>query len=236
VSPLLAFLLGGFAVGSAARQITLATRRQGWRGFVGRANGGMVVHIGTIIIAVALAASQAYVRQGEFHLTKGQHATVAGHTFEYTGTRVVQESNRREVRARFIVDGDSSFEPSRNHYLATGQAIPRPSVKVGIKEDLYLTLIDEPTKEADGVRVRIVVQPLIVWLWIGGMIMIAGTALSAFPGRRRRNPLDPVSTPVAAAGGPDGPPDGPPADNPRVEVEGRPDVEVDAQLGAEVPQ
>ena len=56
----------GFAAGSALRQLVLATRRQGWRGLVGRANGGMIVHLGVIIIAVALAASAGYTRRAEF--------------------------------------------------------------------------------------------------------------------------------------------------------------------------
>ena len=46
---LLAFGLGGFAAGAALRQLVLAHPRQGWRGLVGRANGGMIVHLGVII-------------------------------------------------------------------------------------------------------------------------------------------------------------------------------------------
>src|SRR5207244_3937467 len=45
LNPLLAFGLGAFAAGSAGRQLVLATRRQGTRGLLGRANGGMIVHI-----------------------------------------------------------------------------------------------------------------------------------------------------------------------------------------------
>jgi cytochrome c-type biogenesis protein CcmF len=37
---------------------------------------------------------------------------------------------------------------------------------------------------------------LILWMWIGGLMMAFGTVLSAFPGRRRRDPLDPVSARV----------------------------------------
>ena len=33
-------------------------------------------------------------------------------------------------------------------------------------------------------------------LWIGGLLMAAGTALAGFPGRRRRVPTDPVSKPI----------------------------------------
>jgi cytochrome c-type biogenesis protein CcmF len=35
-----------------------------------------------------------------------------------------------------------------------------------------------------------------VWLWIGGLLMAFGTLLAAFPGARRRRPVDPVSAPV----------------------------------------
>ena len=48
LAPLLAFGLGGFAAGAAVRQVVLATRRQGWRGWSGRTNGGMIVHLGVV--------------------------------------------------------------------------------------------------------------------------------------------------------------------------------------------
>ncbi|MFM8712925.1 MAG: cytochrome c-type biogenesis CcmF C-terminal domain-containing protein, partial [Actinomycetota bacterium] len=57
LAPLLAFGLGGFAAGSALRHLGRAVRVQRLRGFVGRANGGMIVHLGVILICVALAAS-----------------------------------------------------------------------------------------------------------------------------------------------------------------------------------
>ena len=81
-APLVAFGLGGFAAGSAGRQLVLATRRQGWRGLVGRANGGMVVHIGVILIAVALAASNSYTHSATLELNQGDVVEWGGHTFE----------------------------------------------------------------------------------------------------------------------------------------------------------
>ena len=39
---------------------------------------------------------------------------------------------------------------------------------------------------------------MVVWLWIGGAVMAFGTALAAFPGRRRRDPLQPASAPLPA--------------------------------------
>ena len=43
-------------------------------------------------------------------------------------------------------------------------------------------------------------QPLIAWLWVGGILIAAGTAFSAFPHRLHRRPVEPVSaTPGATA-------------------------------------
>jgi len=61
-APMLAFGLGGFAIATTVRHLVLAVRTQRVRGFVGRANGGMVVHLGVIFICIALAASNGFTR------------------------------------------------------------------------------------------------------------------------------------------------------------------------------
>lgn len=202
VMPLLAFWLAGFAGGSVVRQLVLATRRQGWRGLVGRANGGMIVHLGVLVIAVALVASRSFTQQGEFRMEPGDVVRVGEHTFEFVSSRVVDTPTRRELRAGIKVDGGQVFEPSMNQYRASGRNISRPSVKVTPTTDLYLNLTRPATAEDPSITIRIVLEPMIVWLWIGGSIMVIGTMLAAFPGRRR-NPLDAVSTPlrIAEAGG-----------------------------------
>ncbi|HET9444405.1 MAG TPA: cytochrome c-type biogenesis CcmF C-terminal domain-containing protein, partial [Acidimicrobiales bacterium] len=71
-----------------------------------------------------------------------------------------------------------------------------PSVRTGLREDVYLTLVTAP-RGADGAAViGVGVHPLVVWLWIGAGVMALGTALAAVPGRRRR-PTLPTSAPGA---------------------------------------
>ncbi|MDQ2678106.1 MAG: heme lyase CcmF/NrfE family subunit [Actinomycetota bacterium] len=194
VAPLVAFGLGGFAAGSAIRQIALATRRQGWRGFVGRANGGMVVHLGTILVAVALAASMSFLKQGEFSLAEGETARVAGHELEFLGSRTVEYDNRVALVADVRVDGAQTYQPSLNRYRS-GMTVGTPSVRTGATQDVMLSVVRAPSEENSTLGLRVMVQPMVLWLWIGGLIMVVGTALSLFPGRRR-NPLDPVSAPA----------------------------------------
>jgi len=60
---------------------------------------------------------------------------------------------------------------------------------------VYLSLKTAPS-DGDRVTLQTIIEPLAVWMWIGGAIVAVGTLLAAWPGRRR-NPIDPVSAPVA---------------------------------------
>jgi cytochrome c-type biogenesis protein CcmF len=196
-APLVAFGLAGFAAGAALRQVVLATRRQGWRGLVGRANGGMIVHLGVIMIAVALVASNAYTKAGEFDVHTGEVVTWEGHTFELVDVVELQTARSAVARANVRLDGDRTFGPAITTYLRQGMTISTPSVRAGALGDVYLTIAGNrpPVAGVQTVRLKVFLKPLIVWLWIGGLLMAFGTVLAAFPGSRRR-PIDPVSARV----------------------------------------
>ena len=194
-APLLTFALGGFAGGAALRQLVLATRRQGLRGLLGRANGGMVVHIGVILIAVALAASNSYTHSQEMMLKQGVVATFNGHTFELTGFTTESDTRRTVVAAVVRVDGGKSYTPAITKFKSMGTNIGTPSVKSSFVEDIYLT-VEPPIKvSSKNVKIKVFIKPMVMWLWIGGGLMGIGTLLSAFPGRRRK-PTDATSAPV----------------------------------------
>jgi cytochrome c-type biogenesis protein CcmF len=178
----LAFGLGGFAAGAAVRQVVLATRRQGWRGLVGRTNGGMIVHVGVVLVAVGLAASGSYDAERELTMEVGDTAVVAGHEIEYLGARTVEEPNKTSTRARVSVDGEV-HEPAINLFTATQQQIGTPSVRTSLWQDVYLSLQRAPADDAgQTMGLRVIVQPLVTWLWVGGVVMALGTILAAFPG------------------------------------------------------
>jgi len=201
-APLLAFGLGGFAGGAAARQLILATRRQGWRGLVGRANGGMVVHIGVIIVAVALVASTSYTHSSRKELVVGTPISYGGHTFELTAVEAFETSRSNGVRAVVRIDGGKTYAPAISTFENFGTNIGTPSVRTGVLEDLYLTMEPGAKPGDTAATIKIFVKPLIIWLWIGGSLMVVGTLLSAFPGKRRR-PTQPTSAPIDAAPPPD---------------------------------
>jgi cytochrome c-type biogenesis protein CcmF len=207
LAPLAAFGLGGFAAGAALRQVVLSTRRQGWRGFVGRANGGMIVHLGVVVLVVGYIASTTFQSSREVRFVPGDKITIEGHTLEYLNSSSSVNDRFTSVTAHIRVDGAKEYAPSLRQFPNNAQAIGTPSVRTTLIDDVYLSLLTAPAG-GDVVNVRVIIEPLAVWMWLGGGLMAFGAALAAWPGRRR-DPLEPVSAPVRPgrddeAGLPDG--------------------------------
>jgi len=147
------------------------------------------------VVVVAFAASHAYGHRHEFRLEPGQTAHLAGHSVTYLGTTTSRHANKTTLSARVRLDGAQVYEPSLHQFPNASQAIGSPSVRVGVIDDVYLTLVAAPDGDQAAAVVGVNIQPLIAWLWIGGGLMGFGTALAAWPGRRRR-PTEPSSAPA----------------------------------------
>jgi len=198
LTPLIAFALAGFAAGAALRQIVLATRRNGWRGLVGRTNGGMIVHLGVIIVAIAFAASNSYLRADERTLERGDEIVFEDMTVRYDGLEIENLDEKRVTSAIIVVDGEI-LRPGYSQF-ARGDLIATPATLGGFTRDTQVSLTVLP-QEQDRVTIRITTQPLIAWLWIGGILMAVGTVFSAFPHRIHRRPTDPVSVAPGSVNG-----------------------------------
>ncbi len=195
--PVITFALAGFAGGAAARQIILATKRLGWRGLVGRTNGGMIVHLGVVLLAVGVAASESYKTDRIFTMDPGETVQVQDHTFTYTELAADRTTRRDRTFARIVIDDGPEYQPARTRYRQQGIVVGTPSVKPGFTEDLYLVLDDVPTDPSGPIRLRVIIRPLIGWIWGGGVLMAIGTLLAVFPGDRRRRGTEPVGVPPA---------------------------------------
>jgi cytochrome c-type biogenesis protein CcmF len=160
----------------------------------------MIVHLGVIIIAVALAASNSYTRSATLTLEQGVPARWGGRTFELAGVREETDDRTRALVADVLVDGGAVLTPAITRYLQIGTDVPTPSVDTGFVNDLYITLEPGAAAGDADATIRAFVKPLILWMWLGGAIMAVGTLLAAFPGSRQRRPTDPVSGAVPRSG------------------------------------
>jgi cytochrome c-type biogenesis protein CcmF len=156
-----------------------------------RLYGGLVVHVGVVFIAVALAASSTASTRRELRLSEGESATVRDVTVTYLGRDVDRNDQKTTVKARIRLERDGDelgvYAPAISTFPGTNQGIGTPSVRTGALRDVYLTLISAPS-EKDRVTIAVAINPMIVWLWIGGGVMALGTVLALLPNLRRRRP------------------------------------------------
>ena len=216
-APLVGFGLGAFAAATAVRALVLSVRATRghhvgwWRGLVGRTNGGMVVHLGVIVLAVGVIAATAYRQQSELTLAKGQTVTYDGHTFEFLGLKTVVTPSKTSDEALVKVDG-GTFTPATTNFGGALATVGTPAIDSGAFGDVYLTF-DEvgglgttsggslvPNLPAGSVVIGVVIEPLVAWLWTGGLLIGLGGLLALAPGSRRRA-TDPVSAPSAMVAG-----------------------------------
>ncbi|MGQ0744127.1 MAG: heme lyase CcmF/NrfE family subunit [Acidimicrobiales bacterium] len=193
VGPLLGFGLATFAAGSAVGQLARSARaaRRGGHSatsaLLGRSGGGMIVHLGVILIAFAFSAGSGDGERRQFRLAPGQSAEVEGHTITYLGFRTQDLPNRRATVARVRVDDGRVFEPALSQFPFATQAIGTPSVRTGVLADVYLTLVAVPEGPGGEAVIGVNVAPLVTWIWAGAGVMLMGTALAAWPRARRRS-------------------------------------------------
>jgi cytochrome c-type biogenesis protein CcmF len=216
-APLVGFGLGAFAAATAVRALVLSVRATRghhvgwWRGLVGRTNGGMVVHLGVIVLAMGVIAATAYRQQTELTLAQGQTVHFDGHTFEFVGLKTVTTPSKTSDEALVKVDG-STFTPATTNFGGALATVGTPAIDSGAFGDVYLTFDQVgglgttsggsivSNLPAGSVVIGVVIEPLVAWLWTGGLLVGVGGLLALVPGSRRRA-TDPVSAPSAMVAG-----------------------------------
>lgn len=222
VAAVAAFGLAGFALAGVVRSVAVGVRArraatgQGWaRAAIAtvrsnpRLYGGLVVHVGVVIIAVALASFATFGAKREVRLERGESVDVGGYTVTFLGTELERTDQKTTKSARLRLDrGDDHlgvYAPSISTFPNANSGIGTPSVRTGVLEDVYLTLVSSPS-ESERVTVGVAVNSMVLWLWIGGGVMAAGTIVALLPARGRdlRSPTsslpeassDPVAVPA----------------------------------------
>jgi len=206
LTPLAAFGLGAFAAASALRQLALGARAAhrrglGWyRGVLGRASGGMIAHLGIVIIAVGLAAATSFGRTASLTLHVGQKARFDDHSFQLLAVTGFSLPSRTGVEAVVRVD-HGTFRPAIDTFTGDTESVGTPAVDSSLLDDVYLAAGGGFTATTPGhlgvATLDVYVQPLVLWLWVGATLTAAGGLLSAMPTKRRR-PNHPVEAVIPA--------------------------------------
>jgi cytochrome c-type biogenesis protein CcmF len=209
---LLTFGLAGFAATVTLREMLLPVRvrmreqgeplpralfRSATR--ARRRFGGYVVHLGVVMVFVAIAASQSYVVHTTATLKPGERFQIGPYTVQLAGLRNGIDPHRRWTAAEIqVTDGTGrqhALAPRMNFYERSTDPIGSPAIRSAAFEDLYLTLLafDQATPSAS---FNAWIFPMVGWIWWSLPLFVFGALFAAWPERRRARSGAQESLPV----------------------------------------
>jgi cytochrome c-type biogenesis protein CcmF len=197
---LVAVFLAVGALGAAARTLrgtVLAAHRRGdiWEAWRAPSTAGMVVHIGIVILAIGIVVSTSYTTRTEVTLATGERTVVAGQVIGFDGFAQVHDSLERQTQLVVTVDGAGMRPAITTFNGRSADSVGTPAINSTLLRDVYVTFDAvggngatsgaqvENNVPAGSVVLGVTVEPLISWLWCGGLLVGIGSALSL--GRRR---------------------------------------------------
>ncbi|MGH7482649.1 MAG: heme lyase CcmF/NrfE family subunit, partial [Longimicrobiales bacterium] len=149
-----------------------------------RRYGGYTAHVGMILLTAGIIGSSTYKVERQVTLKPGESATIAGYQVRLGELSARNEPHRFTIAAAVAVfrDGEplGGLTPRLNFYEGSSQPIATPAVRSTPIEDLYLTLM---AFERDGssATLRAVVEPLVWWIWVGGVVVGLGATIAMLP-------------------------------------------------------
>ncbi len=181
-------LVGASAgVGSLASLTMLTFSGRGYRTLRGGL-GAWLLHGGLAMVFVGVAISGPYQLAKEAILSPGQTLTLGAYELEYTDLAEVSNERFSGGRASLTARKDGRevgvLTPERRVYKNFPQPFAEVSVIPSLGDELYATLLAySDTKSAS---IKVSVNPLVNWVWIGGTIM----CLAGFLCLRRNSDKD----------------------------------------------
>jgi len=148
-----------------------------------RRYGGYIVHFGVIVIMIGFAGS-AFNQDVERELGNGDKMNVGAYTL--TSRSYTQDDNPNYSSDWAIIDVAkngkqiATLYPERRFYKASQQTATMVANRSTLREDLYLVYSGQNPETGHPI-IRVHLNPLVMWIWIGVMIVVFGTLVALLP-------------------------------------------------------
>ena len=161
-----------------------------------RRYGGYIVHVGVVVVFAAFAGL-AFKREFDLSFKPGESHELTdawGHRWKFLNQGISNYSvlNREVTAIALDVTRDGApagviTSEKRQHVDSRGAPTFEPSTEVGIrssfKQDVYVVLAGV---RGDGsAEVRVTFNPLVRWVWTGGLLMALGGIIVMWPAAER---------------------------------------------------
>lgn len=147
--------------------------------------GGYLIHLGVVSMALGVLGTYLFQLETQGTLARGESLELGGFDVTYNGL-----NDRRGAADLAIVEADLTLSrngrvlrtlvPRRDIYQNSGQTMTIPATRSTVSEDFYVILAGWEMGGATA-TFKVYVNPLINWLWFGGLIFVVGTLVAMWP-------------------------------------------------------
>ena len=155
-----------------------------------RRYGGYMAHFSILLMAFGITGA-AFNQQDKQELGVGESMTVAGYNFQVESIDVDQTDPNFQAliaKVNLIEDGEITrvFYPEQRFYYSSEMQASEIGIDVTLTRDYYVVLAglaEDSFAEAPIGVFHVYVNPLVIWIWFGSVLMIFATVVCMLPER-----------------------------------------------------
>ncbi len=156
-----------------------------------RRYGGYIVHIGVVLIVIGVTASSVFVTEKQSTLRPGESMELRSYTLRFDGiNQYTTDAKNATVASITLFNGGrevGTISPEKNIYKYEGNREINQETEVALRstfsDDLYVIL---SSFNPDGsATIRAMINPLVNWIWAGGIVLVLGAIVTMWPSPRR---------------------------------------------------
>src|SRR5713226_1979686 len=148
-----------------------------------RRYGGYIVHFGVIVIMIGFAGA-AFNQDREREMGYGDKMAIGPYTLVCRSyTQEDKPNYGSEWAIMDVFKGGKQIDtlyPERRFYKASQQTATMVANRSSLKEDLYL-VYEGQNQDTGRPIIKVHLNPLVMWIWVGVWLMIAGTVIALIP-------------------------------------------------------
>jgi cytochrome c-type biogenesis protein CcmF len=157
-----------------------------------RRYGGYVIHIGVTVIGIGVIGSTLFQQETQQTLSVGESLDVGGYTLTYDnllGGQISEDGRIMDIAEVTVSRGGqplAELRPRRDFYPeAQGMnSMTIAGAYSTLENDFYVLLVDWEEIGAHAATFKVYINPLINLVWWGGLILMLGTFITAWPRER----------------------------------------------------
>ena len=152
-----------------------------------RRYGGYIVHVGMVFVFIGLAGA-AFNRDMQKEMQVGQTMQIGPYTLLLQGMDTKPEKNYTAQRMLVEVLRDNKplmmlYPEKRRFSTSNEQSGTMVAIYSTLKEDLYVVYAGE-SPDTQMPVIHAYLNPLVKWIWFGGVVVVFGTLVALLPNRR----------------------------------------------------